>query len=240
MYQDLISEADYELLPSEPQRKFLALEQICRKNLFASISGENGEYYDTLIRLQYMTIVATAAEELGIDGVYIVDNFSDTQSNLEEFFRLSSGVVNRLRLRTSSAHDTFSVKLANKTKGIIEAELSKLREAISTSELEEGKRTRLLIKVEDFRTELHKDRLRFAPAMAILVAVSTAVAGTTGFLANAPQAVSTIMGLIGQDKALEDAELFRLGGPKAQQLITSDGIASSTKTNRHIDEDIPF
>lgn len=240
MSYDLVSEADFEQFPTDPFQKFAALEQLCRRNMLEAISHESAMDFDNLVRTQYMTIVAAAAEELGIEGIQYVKNFGSPQANVEEFMRIASGVVARIRLRGTSGKDGLSVRLANRTKGIIENELAKVRDAVANSDLEERKKRRLLDKIEDFRTELHKERFRFGPAMATLAVIAAGVGSTTGFFADAPGAVTTIITLVGQDKEHEDSEVKRLEGPRQPALVTDKTRDPSVKTSRKIDEDIPF
>lgn len=234
---DLISEADYERLPSDPLQKFAALEQICRKNMLEAISHETSGDFDSLVRTSYMTIVTSAAEELGVGGVKYVDHLNSVQEDVQEFIRVVSGVVAKIRLRKSSGRDAFSVKLANRTKGIIEHEIAKLRDAVSESDLDDSKKRRLLAKIEQFRTELHKERMSYGVALSTLAIIA---AGTTSFLADAPDAYGTIICLIGQDKEKEEAEILRLEGPPKPHLLTEQPRSLTVKTSRYPDEDIPF
>jgi hypothetical protein len=238
---ELISEADYERLPSDPYQKFAALEEICRRNMLEVISHETGDDFDALVRTSYMTIVSEVADELGIEGIRYIDNpDQNLQQDVQEFIRRVSGVVARIRLRKYSGRDGFSVRLANKTKGIIENEVSKLRDVIAKSELAEDKKRKLLGKIEEFRTELHKERLGYNSTLATLALIAAGLGGTTSFLADAPNAVSTIIQLIGQDKEREDAEILRLEGPPRTRLLTSQSTSVTTRFSRDLDEDIPF
>ncbi|WFU01223.1 hypothetical protein QA648_13870 [Rhizobium sp. CB3171] len=237
---DLISEADYERLPSDPHLKFVAIEQICRRNMLEAISHETPDDFDSLVRTSYMTIVTAAAEELGVEGVQYVDRFDSVQKDVQEFTRVVSGIVAKIRLRNSSGKDGRSVRLANRTKGIIESELSKLRDAVSNSQLEDTKKRRLLAKIEEFRTELHKERLGYGAAFSALVFLAAGVGGTTAFLADAPNAVTTIMHLIGQDKEREEAEVLRLEAAPKPNLLTDHTRGPSSKMSGRVDDDIPF
>ncbi|RVE77732.1 hypothetical protein [Sinorhizobium meliloti] len=238
---DLISEADYERLPSDPLQKFAALEEVCRRNMLEAISHETPQDFDALVRTSYMTIVAAAAEELGVDGVRYIDSFDNVQEDVQEFIRLVSGVVARIRLRKSSGRDAFSVRLANRTRGIIENELARLRDSVSESDLDEVKKRNLLGKIEEFRTELHKERLGYGAALSTLAIIAAGLGGTTSFLADAPNAVTTIIQLIGQDKEEEEAEILRLEGPPKPRFLTDHSRGLSTKSSRYLeDDDIPF
>ncbi|MBW0367920.1 hypothetical protein [Ensifer adhaerens] len=238
---DLISEADYERLPSDPYQKFAALEGVCRRNMLEAISNETSGDFDDLVRTSYMTIVAAAADELGVEGIRYIDGYDNVQLDVQEFIRVVSGVVARIRLRKSSGRDGFSVRLANRTKGIIENEVAKLREAVAESDLDEAKKRRLLGKLEEFRTELHKERLGYGAALSTLAIVAAGLGGTTAFLSDAPNAVTTIIQLIGQDKESEEAELLRLEGPAKPRFLTDQSRSATPKASRYVeDEDIPF
>jgi len=234
---NLISEADYERLPADPHKKFAALEAICRRNMFEAMTPDTSADSDTLVRTTYMTVVAAAAEELGVTGVSYVSRYAKSSDNVQEFIRVVSGVVAKIYLRNSSGRDALSVRLANKTKGIIESEIAKLRNAVSMSDLDEAKQKKLLAKLEEFRTELHKDRLSYGIAFSTLAMI----AAGTAMLADAPPALNTIFQLIGYDKEKEEAEIFRLEAPTKPALLTAPDNGVSVKTSRHInDEDIPF
>ncbi len=127
MDYELITDDDYETLPSEPEKRFTAIERICRKNMLAIISNETSQPFDSLVRTQYMTIVTASAEELGIAGIRYINEYQTVEQDLNEFFRLVTGVTAKIRLRNSSSRDALSVRLASKTKGLIENELTKLR-----------------------------------------------------------------------------------------------------------------
>jgi len=237
---ELISEADYERLPVDPYQKFAAIEEICRRNMMEAISHETPEDFDTLVRTSYMTIVAEVADELGIGGVKYVDHFNSVQQDVQEFIRIVSGVVARIRLRKSSGRDAFSVRLAARTKGIIENEVSKLRQAVSDSELDDEKKRRLMAKLEEFRTELHKERFGYATAFATLTIIAAGIGGTTSFLSDAPDAVTTIVRLIGQEKENEEAEIFRLEAPPIRNLLTNQSKGKTSRHSQDMHDDIPF
>lgn len=240
MEYELVTEDEYATLPADPLKKFAALEQICRRRMTELISNETQDHFDVLVRTQYMTIVSSAAEELGVPGVQYQDNYSSINDNLQEFLRQVSGAVARIRLRSLPLTDPLSVRLGNRTKGIIEAELSKLRETVSESQLEDLKKRRLLSKIEDFRTELHKERLNFGISMAALAFIGSGLVGTTAVLADGPTAVATIVSLIGKDKELEEAETLRLDGPKTVPRLENKSVSTTPKTSRYADDDIPF
>jgi hypothetical protein len=241
---ELITAADYEHLPSDPYQKFAAIEEICRRNMLEVISQETSQDFDSLVRTSYMTIVSEVADELGIPGIRYIDNYDSVGLDVQEFIRIVTGVVARIRLRNSTGRDGFSVRLASRTKGLIEVEVTKLREAVSDSDIEDGKKRKLLAKIEDFRTELHKERLGYAAAFSALAIIAAGVGGTTSFLANAPDAhttVTKIIEMVGQDKEKEESEALRLDGPSKPKLITGKTQRVNSGSISHdFDDDIPF
>lgn len=239
MDYELISDDDYDTLPPEPEKRFTAIESICRKNMLAIISHETSPSFDAIVRTQYMTIVAASAEELGINGVQYIDHHDSVTQDLNEFFRIVTGVTAKIKLRNSSSRDALSVRLASRTKGLIESELTKLRSSVEDSNLSDDKKTKLMAKIEEFRTELHKERLRFGVSLAVLSSISVIVGSTTTFVAEVPTAIANITHLIGVDKDKEDEEILRLEGPSKQKLIA--GPSSPEKGNWDaMDDDIPF
>ncbi|WP_289035595.1 hypothetical protein [uncultured Roseibium sp.] len=236
MYQDLLFGFDFEKLPSDPTRRFILLEQHCRRELMSVLSNESPDEVNSFIRTQYMSIVASLADELNINEIVYIDEFNSIEKDFQEFMRITSGVIARLRLRTISSKDQFSVRISNRSRGIIEDKIDKIRKAINDSDLSTSKKKRLLGKLEAFRTELHRDRMRFANALGALSIVAAGIVGTASLLADAPDAIETIFRLVGEEKEKEDAEVMRLEGPKDPLLLEkSTGPQSSSN-----DDEIPF
>jgi hypothetical protein len=65
---ELVSEAEYASLPEEPEDKFVALESICRRNMYKILDDNTNGNLFNLVRLQYMVTISVAAEEIGIEG----------------------------------------------------------------------------------------------------------------------------------------------------------------------------
>lgn len=213
MSHDLISEQDYENLPEEPDEQFLALEKICRQNMLELITNETPNTYDEMVRLSYMSTVSAAAEELGFDSLFPYYKLVNKIEGFSEFLLSANGLATRLRLRKAGRNPSTSVRLTNRTRGLIELQINKLREIISTSDLPREKQAALLKKLDELIYELSNTRISFSRVMAILAYVGMGVGGATGFLADAPEALTTITSLIGQDKEAENEEVRRLGPP---------------------------
>src|SRR3984885_7785528 len=98
---ELISAADYETLPIDPDACFVALDDICQSNINPMIGEDSSNQFDTSIRMQYMATMAAYAKECGIDEV--VSAYSEPY-DLRAFTAFSlaiKGAVARIRFRKS-------------------------------------------------------------------------------------------------------------------------------------------
>jgi hypothetical protein len=237
----LITEADYESLPPEPERRFLVLESICKKNLYRLIIQDTADLYDRTIRLEYMAIVAAAAEELGIDGLWHPSVERDVLEDLAEFSLKVSQITTRLQLRNSRGRTEFSVQLSNTTKARIKLEVERLRGIIGESDLEEARRQALLKKLDELVREIEGARTDYSKVMAVLAIVGASVMAGTSFLADAPNAIATITSLVGKDKEAELKEQDRLGPPPVRKALPSPPKNDFGQSfGRELEDEIPF
>lgn len=247
MNYELITAEDFAALPPDPEHKFVELEQICRRNMSSMISGNRSDDFDAVIRLQYMTIVAAAAQELGITGVEYPIHAEYPVNELGSFMLQAQGVATRIRLRAMGENAPYSVKLANRTRALIELQIRSLRDTISEAPLPEDRRKALLAKLDELSAELNSPRLSFAKTMQLLAYVGAAIGGTTAFVANAseamangPVAIAKIISLIGTDKVAEEEEASRLGTPPKSLPAPVAKKLPPPAFDSDLDEDVPF
>ncbi len=111
MDHDLISDDDYDTLPEEPEHRFLALERICRNNMLRLIGHENSSEYDTEIQVHYMAMVAEAAIELGIEGLWIPSFENNINQEIRDFSISVSRIITHLKFRNMKNTSTYTVQL---------------------------------------------------------------------------------------------------------------------------------
>lgn len=243
MRYELMSDADYEGLPEEADRKFIAIEAICRRNLNRFIGEEDRNEFDDLLRSQYMMMVASAAGELGIEGIQYPHHADRPAYELDRFMVQVTAVVTRARLRSSKAR-SGSVQVAAKTRVQLEVQIRRLRAIIEAGDLSPEKRQALLAKLEQLADEVAKTRLNLTKAMMLLAYVSMGVASGTSFLADAPEAITTISSLIGIDQQAEEDERQRIGAPPPQKALPAPTPRNPSTAPAFepgaLDEDIPF
>ncbi|ATU90630.1 hypothetical protein [Phyllobacterium zundukense] len=241
---DLMTEEDYHNLPEEPELKFVIIEATCRRNMNSVISHETPASFDALIRSQYMTLVATAATELGIQGVEYPSHLSDPSEGLNRFMLDASAASTRIRLRRTP-NQAGSVRLSARTRGRIELQMRKLRDVIENADMPDARRRSLIDKLNALAAEINEPRVSFAKTMAIIAFISVGITTGASFLADAPEAITTIASLIGQDKEAEDAENARLGAPPVPKALPAPAPPSTKKDGAFSrplqdDDEIPF
>lgn len=235
----LMNDEDYDTLPEEPASRFVALEGICRRNLREVLNDGDDDYIARLAKQEYMHTVAAAASALGMDGPALPPDFVETVAGFEDFLGAATAAATRLRLQTPSSR-TGSVRLTERSRGRIELQLRRLEDAIYSSDLPDERRERLRLRIEEFRRELHNPRLNFGKAMAILAAVGLGITTGTSFLADAPDAITTVVSIIGADKEAEDQELVRLGAPPKMKALPAPPEAHPPPAEDQVTDDIPF
>lgn len=212
----LVSDEEFQALPDDPAAKWIALEALCRQRAHEWLARNPSSVEERAIRLQYMMTVSAAAEELGIPGVDYPKG-SSPDSHFETFLTNATGASTRLRMRSTAT--TYSVRLAEKSRGRIEVQIARLRSIIAESDLPASRRAALLARLDELSSELSSPRVSFSRVMAILAYVSVGLGTTTAFLADAPEALSTITSIIGADKEAEVAEIKRIGAPPVTKAL---------------------
>lgn len=242
MEHDLLTPEDYDGLPDEPELQFLEIERLARRKMYDVIRGEGGDKFEHDFRVQYMVTVAEAAKEIGIDGITF-PNGNDFSDDFGWFQQQVHGTITRLRLRNAKRNSAYSVKLANRTRGRIELEITKLRDLVALSDFPESKKAALNERLDELYSEIHNTRLSFAKLMKILGFIGAGFAGAVGTLAAAPTALATITSLVGQDKEAEEAETARIGAPpKALPAPVSKQSSRPQPAafDIDLDDDVPF
>lgn len=241
MEHELISDSDYDTLPEEAERRFLALERICRNNLARLITEDTGRDYDAALRMHYMAVVAAAADELGVEGLWFPSPQEDVNQEYSQFSVAVSRINTQLRLRHARKADPYTVQLARRTRARIQLEVGRLREIIENSDLPDNRKRVLFRKLDELLEEIEKGRVSFAKVMAVLVTVGAGVVVSgTSFLADAPDAIATITSLIGADKEAETVELERLGAPEIPKALPAPRPKPKPQPDFSVDDEIPF
>lgn len=240
---ELIPEEAYENLPQDSHDKFAVLVRIAQANLARLLDGPGSPESGNELRAQFISIISGAAEVLGIQGLPEIGNDITTYAVYTNFLARLARVVTQVRLQSSLVARPHSVALGRITRARIRQEVDQLRRSVANSDLERKKRQALLDKLDEFETELEKQRLSFARTMAIAASIMTVVGGGAATLADAPEAVLTIIRLVGEDKEKEEAERERLmPPPKSLPDFSKTPSASPVlaASDDDLSDDVPF
>jgi hypothetical protein len=238
---DLIPDETYDTLPSDSHDRFVLLTRVAQTNL-ARLLDQNGsnEFADE-IRSQFVSTILGISEALGVEGLSHFENFIGDYREYQKFQVFLAGILAKVRLQGQLVAKPFSVELGRVNRARIQQEIDQLRQSINDSDLDEGKRQALRDKLDELEAELKKKRLSFARTMAIAASIMTIVGAGTTALANSPKAAETVLSiirLIGDDKANEEAERLRLMPPP--KALTNHAPQKPTAFDSDLDDDVPF
>lgn len=239
MVYELMREEDYYSLPQDDDLRFAAIESLCRRRMAEITSQSRSEVYDEQIRREYVATILGAAKSVGLDDqIKFAHNFDEFGENFDEFIMTVVAKTTEIRTKKSTNQTENSVTLANRTKSFIEIEISKLKSAISSSDLPVYKIEQLLNKLEEVRSELHRGRLDIKKVAYLLSCVGMFGVHSIVVASVYPEAMTNIMRLIGLDKEAEEKETLRISGvPQVEALSSSPKRINSTSVN---DDEIPF
>lgn len=230
MHYELVSDEQFSSFPAEPTEKWLALENACRKSLNELITHSSDASTDGVLRLQYMNMVSSAAEELGVAGVDV----PPVEGNFEHFLMAVTRVSTRLRLKTSGSNHAFSVTIPRASKSKLFAQIERLRKLVADSDLPETQKKKAFAKLDELHGIVVAPRADYARLMAVVAFLALALEGTTSFLANAPEALVTIVAVIGDAKE-QEVEEHRLLEAEKEPLQLQD-----LRKSDDLGDEIPF
>lgn len=243
MEYELIREEDYANLPEDDELQFAAIESLCRRRMAEITANSQNNVYDTQIRREYVATIIGAAKSTGLgDEIQFTETFAEFSDDFDNFIMKVISKTTEIRTTKSRLNYKNSIKLANRTKSLIEIEITNLRDAIFNSDLPKCKIKDLLDKIENLRSELHKGRFDIKKAMVILSQIGMFSVHSVVVASVYPQAITNIIKLVGADKEAENNELARLnGGAQIKALPSPPESSGFTRAIEKIDEDeIPF
>jgi hypothetical protein len=227
----LVSSTDYDNLPVEPIPRWLKLRDLLEARLIQATDEREGISDHNLI--EYCTVLSSAADELGLG---LIERF--TVSNVrEEYSQIRSQIIalaTKLSIRSSSYNVALSVALPRASKTKLFSQIERLRTLISSAELSDKQKKRLLAKLDELHSIIVAPRVEYAKLMAVLAILAAGVTTATAFLADAPDAIATITAVIGEAKEAEEEE-ERLLEAEKEPLKIPDLRGDDGSSN-----DIPF
>lgn len=225
----MLTDEDLMDLPDDPIEAFLHLERIARGEMDRGLAaeGDNGWTHE----LRYMSSVLAAAKAFNIDEIansHFMPGYDvELAPVLVQFMRHVDYLCARLRIENAQRIKKHSVAFDAATKQKLGHLLTQVRDTVSKLEVSEAKRERLFIKIEALQLEIDRTRTR----MEVLGGLVAEFAAGAEPLIDMGMKIARIFG---EKKSAED-ETRQLPAPKAPKQI-----ASSKKSSKKLDDEIPF
>jgi hypothetical protein len=199
----LVTSADYETLPLDPTRRWLSLHDLLNKRLNDITDPREGISDFDLI--EYCTVLVSAAEELDL-GKFEGFSVADVRRVYPTVRAQIIALATKLNMRGSTANAAYSVALPRASKSKLFTQIESLRSLVDKADLSDVQKKKVLAKLDELHTLVLAPRSEFGKVMAIVAYVATTLGGTTAFLADLPDAVTTISSIFGEAKEAEEEE----------------------------------
>lgn len=238
----LVYASDFKDLPQEPEARWLQLRDLVEKRLDECFDMDNGGR-ETYELLEYVEILAAAAEELGIGALKEIAP-GNIHEDFDAFRASVAALATRLNLRVSVQKIAHSVALERPTRKKILTEIEKLRSTIKNSELSEAEKNKAAKNIDQLQILVIAPRTDIARVGIVLTAIGAFAVGATSLLADLPTAIGTISALIGADKLEEENEQALIEDARRKPQIPDLRKAPDEETNNEMGYDptdeIPF
>lgn len=237
----LITHDEIVGLPDDPELAFIKFEEICARRV-SDIEDQLGpnEAADGAY-VEYVSRVSAAARAYEIsDSIQLPTvSFSGfVYSKYAEFKYAVMKIITGLQIRSTRRLRSASVPILENDRQKIEQYVTKLRERIDSSNLEEFKKKQLNKKLDELLAELRGKRLDLARVMLIWASVATLVNQTESAIIKLPDTISAVVEVIGWAHREELDRLPELPAPpKAIEHKTAE---SHSKEIFELDDEIPF
>ncbi len=238
----LVAASDFEVLPQEPEARWLQLRDLIETRLDRGFDMNNRSY-ETYDLLEYAEVLTAAAEELGIEGLK-----SLSPSNIHEdfaTFRASvAALAARLSLRKAPRKFAHSVAIQRPTRKALLLKIAELRAIVDESELSQTKKRNAAKQIDQLHTLVISEQTDIAQVGIVLAGIGAFAVGTASLLADLPTAVGTISMLIGAEKQEEDDEKALIESNRKhlqiEDLRESSDQSASSGAEHNPSQQIPF
>jgi len=252
---DLITVAEMDDLPDDPATAFVQLERICRVRLHEYINQQERYEHGDDLRLEYMTIVASAAETYGVADFGEPPEGWDPRY-FSTLYQRAISVATKLAIEGKRARALNSVALPPGAKERLKKHLEDLRAALDVVDIDERRRKVLREKLNGFEKEIGREKSNINSILVGVALVAAALKQTIGAVTGAedaiiklPETVNAINVLLGREKLkeLEAApEPLPLPPTRSKALPSPQSTSTGGWGNAesgiadNLDDDIPF
>lgn len=252
---DLITVSEMDELPDDPMLAFVQLERICRLRLAEHTAQQERYDHADDKRIEYMTIVASAAEAYGIADFGEPTEGWDARA-FDLVYKRAISIATKLTIESKRARSLSSVALPVGAKERLRKQLEDLRTALDAVELDEKRKKALHARLNEFEKEISQEKsnitkilMNVALVVAALNQASGAITGIQDLIIKLPETVNAINILLGREKLKEleatpdplplPASVTKaLPAPKPPSTARDAGLWSSSPDD--LDDEVPF
>jgi hypothetical protein len=250
----LITVAEMDDLPDDPATAFVQLERICRTRLHEYTEQQERYEYANSVRLEYMTIVASAAETYGVAD--LGDPESWDAQYFDSLYQRAISAATRLTIEGKRARALGSVTLPQGAKERLKKHLEDLRAAVDAADFDEKRKKVLREKLAGFEKEIGREKSNINTILVGVALVAAALKQGTGVVTGVedsiiklPETVNAINILLGREKLRElEAAPDPLPLPRSvtkslpppKPVPSPDRLGSSGGFADDLDDDVPF
>lgn len=206
---DLITVTEMDELPDDPATAFVQLERICRVRLHEYTSHHERYEHGDDLRLEYMTVVASAAETYGVaDFEEPANGFNS--NHFRQMYQRAISVATKLAIEGKRARALNTVVLPQGAKERLKKHLEDLRAAVDAVDLDEKRKKVLRDKLSGFEKEVDREKSNINTILLGVALVAAALKQTTGvatgvedMVIKLPETVNAVNILLGREKLKE-------------------------------------
>lgn len=252
----LITVDEMDELPDDPATAFVQLERICRTRL-QEYTEQQQHYEDASnMRLEYMTIVASAAETYGVADLGDPEELDAQYFN--NLYQRAIAAATRLTIEAKRARTVGSVSLSPGAKERLKKHLDDLRSAVNAGNFDDGKKKVLRDKLAEFEREIGRQKSNISTILVSVALVAAALKQATGAVTSLedsviklPETINAVNVLLGREKLkeLEAAPAPLPLPPGVTKSLPPPKPSSATPGSRSsfgggfaddLDDDVPF
>jgi hypothetical protein len=251
---DFIKRDELEELPDDPQLAFARFVEIAEPRLIArlgEIDDGNSDNWNLIRDAEhgFQNVVLSAARKFNIaplakEDVPLVRNYDD--HTYRQFRADLSHCLTQIMLAQAERDRSDSIPLLQKTKQSLHSYIYYLREAIDGTDLPDWKKKRLHKQLNEFESELTRNRFRVNVAFGVIAAILAATADLGPAHDTVTRLANTIMRELGTATE-QDHEQRHISRDPPSVLLPPRRKEKSAKNTKidmfdrsELDDEIPF
>lgn len=206
----LLSRGDFDNLPQARIARWLELRDLIEARLNSNFDLQNG--FEESDLLEYVQVLSASAHELGLGAIGDFEP-QDVHGSFPRFRSQVAAMAARLSIRETVAKSNSVLLVSQPVQERLRDEVSRLRASVQKADLEQKKKRKILVLLGALEKEIDEGRVEYSALVKTLAVCAAGVLGTTSFLADAPDAITTILQIVGLQKEAEEEKSEKLKLP---------------------------